>query len=237
MSLLAALAIHLAVPLQEETEARTLFDKARHSVECARSLEIESFIDYDFGDQKMAVAAIGKYRTENVLRITIRTKGNGREQSLEIYGDGQKKVEVEDGRIKEPEDLPQDYLVKLLRLYSHTGFGAGTVLVAHRRATQRNKNDLPDITQECDFRDFKKGPDEKMGDVAAHVLTYTVAATGEDGGTSTVKMWIDPKALLPMKFETRLAGSMQGTVVEVLKFTLNPTFPDHTFLLPEKKKD
>jgi outer membrane lipoprotein-sorting protein len=226
-----------ALLFQEKPDARALHERVCRTVEGLASARIESQVTHLLEEPKMefTAAVAGMFRSGNRIRMKIVSNQAGGRREVDFISDGSKRVVVTDGTSQEPEEVRDDYLDRILKLYARCGFVAGTLLIAQSPEGRKGKNDLADVTSVCELTDLADAGEEKLGDRTARVLTCTLKVKG--GGQGAIRLWIDPERSLPLKAETRLTGPIRGTITEELKFTTDATFEDQVFRLPEKKRE
>lgn len=190
------------------------------------SVKIKGTISGKEGDQsnQTEIVATARLKTgdKSVIEMTV-TGGI----SIKGKSDGKREISEDVSGKKDETPTKEGYYTFVVGGLTRAGFtlfAIWTSRVGDRRAEKK----MPDLGTVFKPSGFALGTPEKIGEVDAKVVEYTLAV--EEIGDFKVKLWLDGEKLVPLKRVcTKSDGGREVTITETYEEISTADIPDAEF--------
>ena len=227
LSLLVAFALCQEKPKEavKDTEAEAFFKKVEEKFAKVKSLSYKATVVFKGGEEGSAnIEAEGAIREGNKVSIRFKGKLNEKDFTASITCDGANTRF--DGTMGEPrtEEAKKEFGNAVRSLFCRGGAFLPLFLADRKDGS---KDDVQVV-------DLKFAKDEKVGDRAAKVLTFTLTIK-DDNDQPSVTVWIDAETLAPLKRELKgKKGETMNETYTECKFDVE--LKDELFVVPKPEK-
>ncbi len=217
---------------KKATEAEEFLKKVEEKATKAKTIKFKSKFTLPLGDQESTFESEGCFKEGNKVKLSVEGEMMGQAMQMSIVSDGKKmRLEATGPRSTEPEtldtakDLGEGLRLCLLRIGSLVGLFVGDKKAREGDTVFKELVEVDDVAF---------GKEEKVGDRAAKVLTYTLIISGKtEKGEG--KLWVDAETLAPLKHE--ITGPRGEVVTETFsEWKLDEEIKDEAFALPKEKR-
>jgi outer membrane lipoprotein-sorting protein len=219
------IALFLALTAQDKTnDAAELLKKVEEKAVSAKSLRWKGTAKIGADGKEFSLALDATFMEGNRARLDAESKDEKVPITFRFTCDG-KRINFESSKLG---DQIAD---------ADKGFAAGLNRILVRGGIFTINHLKPDSTGEKLVESVKVSDlslaDEKLGDRAARVLSYTLEV---DGKSTSVKLWVDAKTLAPIKRE--VISKQEPVIHETYdEWTVDAEIKDDLFKVGEGKKD
>jgi outer membrane lipoprotein-sorting protein len=225
------------IAAQQPTDAAELLARMEERIAKAKTLRIRYRSEVKVkGEERAFSTEAGALLMgeDNRLRLRFTGEFRSKESDVDVVSDG--------ATVKAVKSLPGDRTLEIRahpKLGEHirvvlTRGGLSMALLPLPGARNRNAESVEeDIRSAFAVSDAKVAREEGFGDRKAKVITYKLAITGNDG-TYTGTLWLDTKAVVPLKLSIAGAkGGREFVMVDVYEeFALDAEVDAAEFRLP-----
>jgi len=226
----AATVMVMVLAPAQKNEAEELFKKMEEKVHKAKTIQYESATTLDGPikgsmDSKLTIGEGNKGNLAMVMDFA------GQKQSMKAISDGKNSVSGQGDKLDKKEDTPKHLGAGFAVILSRTGIG-GIMMGRSSKDDDPLKADKFDADKLAKVSDLKLGKKEKVGNVEAQELTYTVDANGKK---FPVAVWVDPKTNLPVKrvVEINEMGQSMKLTETIKTFKVDEKVDEKVFELPK----
>lgn len=228
--------ILIALPVRaDENQAEKLFRAMETKVRAAKAFklvcELEGTIDRD--GEPIKVKVTQQFAGRNKARFELQTERDGQILKNFQVSDGKQMIRLEEGiSAGEPQPADPNLNKDLLPVIARAGFMLPRLIQNRDKGGFNTEKLLP-------ASNFKLGEKERIGEVDAQVIEYSVTFGAESfvfGGCKhvRVKVWIDPKKIVPLKRKVMHENLEDRFFIEAYKeFALDPKLDAKVFDLPK----
>ena len=205
----------LLVPPAQESDAEKLFKKMEEKITTAKTLLFTAKTEVAKESAEESTYMLGE---GNRLAIQFRITRGGSTTEGRVVSDG---TSIKERKLeKTPADLGAIVRIAVARMT--IGTLAGMI-----------KLKKEEVSKKLTPSEFKSGGKEKIGDVEAEIVDYSV--TVPMAGKCALRVWIDPKTLLPLK-RTATMPQEEGDPMKVTTiyegFKVDEKIDESKFKLP-----
>ena len=213
-----------------DTEAEAFLKKVEEKATKAKTLKCKSKLSFSQGGQEMTFDAESSVKGDKI-KLSFEGEAMGKTIQSTVTSNGSKIVaeggfEAETKTMDAPKDLGEGVRLTLVRM------GAILTMFFSDKKAKDADFSMKDLSK---VSDVKFGKEEKVGDRACKVLTFTINVKDEEK-PANCKLWVDATTLAPVKRELEVEEG--HTITETFSdWKLDEELKDSLFELPKEKKD
>jgi outer membrane lipoprotein-sorting protein len=218
----------------KETEAEAFLRKVEEKAVKAKSIKYKTKIVMAMGQEEITFAGEGSFKESDKFKLSMEGEMMGKAMQVAVVSDG-KNVHI-DGEggptsgeattVALPKDAGEGTRLCLVRLGS---------LIAMFYGDKKFKEKEGSIKDIVTVSAVKFDKEEKVGERAAKVLTYTITIEDKND-TGEIKLWVDAETLAPLKREIN-TGNGQTMTETFSTWSFDEEIKDDVFTLPKTKDE